>query len=90
MFPENHGTYKVFLARLHKVINEDKVVSKVAGNALRYRLDPLYRGRMIRAIAKGEPLKATKSNAMTKKTKDPKKNQTKLKKNKMSKTVKGK
>ena len=89
-FPEDIRDRKLFQARLSKVSKEDNQVNKVAGQAQRFKLDSNYRARMIRALAKGENVKATRTNAMTKKTKDPKKNQTKLKKNKMSKTVKGK
>ena len=90
MFPQDIRNRKVFSVRLSKVAKEENQVSKVPGQAQRFKLDAVYRSKMMKAMAKGETIKATRTNAMTKKTKDPKKNQTKLKKNKMSKTVKGK
>ena len=89
-FPEDVRDKKIFLVRLNKIAKEDNQVHRVPGNAMRYRLETNYRGRMVRALAKGEKLKPTRSKAMTKKTKDSKMKQSKLKKNKMSKTVKGK
>ena len=73
-FPEDIRSRKVFSVRLAKVAKEDNQVSKVAGQAQRFKLVANYRAKMLRALAKGETIKAKRTNAMTKKTKDPKKN----------------
>ena len=89
-FPEDVRDKKIFLARLLKISKEDNQVNKAANNAARFRLDMNFRNRMLRAMAKGEKVKATRTNAMTKKTKNDKKGASKMNKAKMSKTVKGK
>jgi hypothetical protein len=89
-FPEGIRDKKVFIARLYKLAKEDNQIQGVNGNIHRFKLSQSYRGKLIRAMAKGEKMKNTKTNAMTKKTKNPKKKVSTMNKAKMSKTVKGK
>lgn len=89
-FPEGVRDKKVFVARLYKLSKEDNHIQGVKGNIHRFRLSQQYRGKLIKAMAKGEKIKPKKTNAMTKKTKNPKKKVSKMTKAKLSKTVKGK
>ena len=89
-FPENIRSKKLYIVRLYKVAKEDNQVMRLGAGAGRFKLEMKFRGKMIRAMAKGEKAKATRTNAMTKKTKNDKKGVSKMNKAKMSKTVKGK
>jgi hypothetical protein len=89
-FPEGVRDKKVFLARLLKISKEDNHIEKNKNNIHRFKLSNSYRGKLIKAMAKGQKVKPTKTNAMTKKTMNPRKKVSKMKEAKMSKTVKGK
>ena len=89
-FPEGIRDKKVFLTRLYKLSKEDNQIQSAKGNIHRFRLSVSYRGKLIRAMANGKKIKPTKSNAMTSKTKNPRKKVSVMNKAKMSKTVKGK
>ena len=89
-FPESVRDKKIFLTRLYKISKEDNHVENSKGNLHRFKLSQNYILRLRKALAKGEKVKPVRNNAMTKKTKNPKKTKTKMDKAKMSKTVKGK
>ena len=67
-FPEGIRSKKVFIARLYKLSKEDNHIQGVNNNIHRFKLSQSYRGKLIRAMAKGVKIKPTKTNAMTKKT----------------------
>ena len=89
-FPESVRDKKIFISRLYKISKEENQVEKSKGNLHRFRLSQSYILKLRRALAKGEKVKSARNNAMTKKTKNPKKSKARMDKVKMSKTVKGK
>ena len=82
-FQDSIRTEKLFLAKLKKELVESTHVEKIPGNAMRYRLVPSFKTKMIQKMAKGESLNIKSMNTILKQIKQGKKlkKQSKLKKN---------
>lgn len=89
-YPDSISDKKIFLVQLRRIAIMGLQVQKSNNSQQRFKLDPNFRMRYIRHLAKGEAPHLAQSHAMTTKTSNPRKSASKNTKAKMSKTAKGK
>lgn len=89
-YPEDINQKKFFLVSLKRISDIGEMVKKSENNQQRYRLDPNFRDKYIKHLAKGTPFHLAQKHAMTTKTKNDRKPVSKMNKAKLSKTAKGK
>lgn len=83
------GNQKVFLASLKRVLDSSTILHRHKNNRTRIVMDPSFRGKLAKHMAKGEVMHLAIKHAMTTKTENAKKKATKMARAKATKTARG-